>query len=60
MLGLEYLYYRFDGARAAGVPRDIATGIPFSFSCAPGAACVNYSFDDFDIHSVRARLSYKF
>ncbi|WP_334494791.1 outer membrane protein [Bradyrhizobium sp. AZCC 1678] len=54
IFGLEYLYYRFDGAAFAARNVDITTG------AATGRCCALYNFNDFEIHSVRARLSYQF
>jgi len=57
IVGFEYLYYGFDGsniANAAFVPAG-AGG-----SCAAGQACLHYAVGDFNVQSIRFRLSYKF
>ncbi len=48
----EYLFYRFDGATIIGA------GVPPTFCPAP--CSTTYTFPDFDIHSLRVGLSYKF
>jgi outer membrane immunogenic protein len=56
-VGLEYLYYRFDGTdnlSAVFTPPDSA------FKCAPTQACIQYSVGAYNLQTVRLRLSYKF
>jgi outer membrane immunogenic protein len=63
IFGAEYLYYRFEGNDGVTVPTlNLNTGVPVTFGTCPaaGTPCVGYSSSDFDIHTVRARLSYKF
>jgi outer membrane immunogenic protein len=54
ILGLEYLYYNFQGTTFAAPALNITTG------AATGLCCALYNYGDFQIHSVRARLSYQF
>lgn len=63
ILGAEYLYYRFEGTDGVSVPTtNLTTGalVTFGTCPAPGTPCVTHSAGDFDIHTLRARLSYKF
>jgi outer membrane immunogenic protein len=63
MLGVEYLYYRFDGNDSSNTPvLNLATGAPVSFGTCPSNAspCIGHTNGDFDLHTVKARLSYKF
>jgi outer membrane immunogenic protein len=55
IIGAEYLYYAIDPSISfnAVINQSIV-------SCAAGSACNPVSFGSFDVHEVRARLSYKF
>jgi outer membrane immunogenic protein len=49
ILGAEYLYYQFGGASATGF-----------FPSAPVVPAANFTWDNLQIHEVRARVSFKF
>jgi outer membrane immunogenic protein len=59
--GLEYLYYRFEGAQGSG-SWTFWSGAPAPFfACTTaGQNCARFSYDDVGLHTVRARLSYQF
>jgi outer membrane immunogenic protein len=57
IVGVEYLFYDFSDTNtgsAAFVPAGSGG------SCGAGQACVHYAFGDFNMQSLRFRLSYKF
>jgi outer membrane immunogenic protein len=62
--GVEYLFYGFDRTDSGSNFWLSGSGVPFpSFTpgCLPNRPnCVQYSFGNLDISTVRARLSYKF
>jgi outer membrane immunogenic protein len=63
LLGVEYLYYRFDGSDDSNTQvLNIATGVPSSFGTCPTKAspCIGHVNGDFDVNTVKGRLSYKF
>ncbi len=63
LLGLEYLYYRFDGSEDSNTQvLNLATGVPTSFGVCPTntSACIGHVNGDFDVNTVKGRLSYKF
>ena len=63
LLGLEYLYYRFDGSDESNTQvLNLATGVPSSFGTCPTktSACIGHVNGDFDVNTIKGRLSYKF
>jgi len=57
IVGLEYLYYGFDGNNTVSGAFVPASG---GGTCGPGQACIHYSVGDVNVQTVRLRLSYKF
>jgi opacity protein-like surface antigen len=53
IVGVEYLYYGFNGSTFNINTIDLSTG-------AFARCCINYSFENFSVQTVRARLEYKF
>jgi outer membrane immunogenic protein len=62
IFGLEYLYYRFDGTNTGGGSWTFPNGQPAPFyACTvAGQNCARFSYDDVNVQTVRARLSYQF
>lgn len=63
LLGVEYLYYRFDGSDQSNTQvLELATGTPNSFGSCPSdtSPCVGHFNGDFDVNTVKGRLSYQF
>ena len=57
IIGVEYLYYGFAGNSTANAAFLSGSG---AGSRAAGQPCVSYPVGNFDVQSVRLRLSYKF
>lgn len=62
IVGLEYLYYRFDDTSTGGGSWRFAGGAPAPFfDCTvAGQNCARFSSGEIGLHTVRARLSYQF
>ena len=63
IVGAEYLYYHFEGdATSTGGYTFNATGAPAPFfECTvAGQSCGLFTYQGFDVHSGRVRLSYQF
>jgi outer membrane immunogenic protein len=61
--GVEYLFYDFARTESGSTPWLLVGGgpTPYAPGCPVAAApCVNYSFGNLNVSTVRARLSYKF
>jgi outer membrane immunogenic protein len=62
VVGLEYMYYAFGKSAQGGGSWAFANGAPAPFfNCGtPGQNCALFTYDPMELHTGRARLSYKF
>lgn len=62
IVGLEYLYYRFDDTNTGGGSWSFPNGQPAPFyACnVAGQNCATFSYGGLNVQTVRARLSYQF
>jgi outer membrane immunogenic protein len=62
IIGVEYLYYRFNDTNTGGGSWRTGAGAPAPFyDCTvAGQNCARFSYGEVGLHTVRARLSYQF